>query len=207
MYRLYGSKGCGSAAIEAALVLAGQPYEAIEAAPWDGGPGVDALRALNPLAQIPTLVAPDGTVLTESVAILIWLDGQHPDAGLLPAEPAARAVALRWLVFLSANAYAAISVGDYPERWVDGEEAQASLRKQAKARLQDYWLMLEAALGDTPCLFGQRIGALDLLAATMVHWRPGRAWFQKHCPRLMAAVRHTEQDPRLAALWAAQFGR
>lgn len=206
MYRLYGSKGCGSAAVEAALVLAGQPFETVEAASWDSGPAVEALRALNPLAQIPTLVAPDGTVLTESVAILIWLDGQHPETGLLPAEPAARAVALRWLVFLSANAYAAISVGDYPDRWVDGEDAQDSLRKQAKARLKDYWRMLEAALGDTPYLFGPRLGALDLLATTMVHWRPGRDWFQKHCPKLMAAVRHTEQDPRLAALWAAQFG-
>jgi glutathione S-transferase len=33
----------------------------------------DELQRVNPLGQIPTLVAPDGSVLTESAAILIHL--------------------------------------------------------------------------------------------------------------------------------------
>lgn len=206
MYRLYGCKGCGSAAIEAALVLAGQAYDYVE---YDiDSPDAQAqaaLRALNPLAQVPTLVAPDGTVLCESVAILIWLDAQYPAAGLLPASAAERATVLRWLVYLSANAYAAIGIGDYPDRWIAGDDAQAALRAGAKARLQVYWQTFEDQLDARPYCFGDRLSALDLLAATMSHWRPGRAWFDEHCPKLMAKVHRTEAEPALAAVWARNF--
>jgi maleylacetoacetate isomerase len=59
----------------------------------NGGPRVrDAdYRALNPQARVPTLVLDDGTVLTQSQAILEWLEETHPSPPLLPAEPVARA--------------------------------------------------------------------------------------------------------------------
>src|SRR6266496_2855306 len=78
------------------------------------GPGLEELKRVNPLAQIPTLVLEDGTVMTESAAILIWLGLRHPKSGLLPAEPAQ---AIRGLVFIAANCYAAIGIIDYPERF------------------------------------------------------------------------------------------
>src|SRR6188474_1030217 len=99
MFTLYGSKGCGSVAIEAGLALAGVPFTFIEAEPWTPSPAVDALRELNPLCQVPTLVLPDGTVMAESVAILMWLAAQYPDSGLLPNAPKEKAIHLRWLVY------------------------------------------------------------------------------------------------------------
>lgn len=204
MYTLYGSKGCGSAAVEAALVLTGQPYRCVDLE-YESDEMRVTLKALNPLAQVPTLALPGGTAMSESVAMLVWLDNQHPAAGLLPTAPAARATVLRWLVYLSANTYAAIGIGDYPARWIEGEAEQAALKAGAKARLQAYWQLFESQIGDTPYLFGEQGSALDLLAATMTHWRPGRAWFDAHCPKLMACVRRTESDPRLAAIWSRHF--
>ncbi|QEA14141.1 maleylacetoacetate isomerase [Comamonas flocculans] len=46
---------------------------------------------LNPQALVPALVLDDGTVLTQSPAILEWLEETHPEPPLLPAEPRARA--------------------------------------------------------------------------------------------------------------------
>ena len=89
MYVLYGARGSGAAAVEAALVLAGIPYRMVDAASWQPGPGLDELTRVNPLAQIPTLVLPDGSVMTESAAILIHLGLAHPDSGLLPRGPIA----------------------------------------------------------------------------------------------------------------------
>jgi maleylacetoacetate isomerase/maleylpyruvate isomerase len=51
-----------------------------------------AYRALNPQALTPTLTTDDGRVLTQSLAILEWLEEVHPVPPLLPAEPDARAV-------------------------------------------------------------------------------------------------------------------
>lgn len=47
--------------------------------------------AINPQGLVPTLVTDDGTALTQSLAIIEWLEETHPRPPLLPAEPAARA--------------------------------------------------------------------------------------------------------------------
>ncbi|SDR56610.1 maleylacetoacetate isomerase [Rhizobiales bacterium GAS191] len=46
---------------------------------------------LNPLGLVPTLLLDDGQVLTQSIAIIEWLDETQPQPPLLPAEPLARA--------------------------------------------------------------------------------------------------------------------
>ena len=46
---------------------------------------------INPQGFVPTLVLEDGTVLTQSLAIIEWLEETHPRPALLPAEPRARA--------------------------------------------------------------------------------------------------------------------
>jgi len=50
-----------------------------------------AYAALNPLASVPTLVLPDGTVLTQSMAILDYLEETRPSPALLPVDPVMRA--------------------------------------------------------------------------------------------------------------------
>ena len=59
---IYGSQGSGSAVAELALEWAGLPFRVVSAAQWEPGPGLEALKAVNPLGQIPTLVLPGGTV-------------------------------------------------------------------------------------------------------------------------------------------------
>ena len=97
-YVLYGDTGSGSAPVEMALAEAGQPVELREV-PLAGDHQLAAgYRALNPMGRIPTLILPDGTVLTESLAILLTLADSFPAAGLLPppGDPG-RAAALRWM--------------------------------------------------------------------------------------------------------------
>jgi maleylpyruvate isomerase len=47
--------------------------------------------AVNPQGFVPALELDDGTVITQSPAILEWLEEVHPVPPLLPAEPLARA--------------------------------------------------------------------------------------------------------------------
>lgn len=47
--------------------------------------------SLNPGQGVPTLVLADGTVLTQSMAILDWLEESYPKPPLLPADPVGRA--------------------------------------------------------------------------------------------------------------------
>jgi maleylpyruvate isomerase len=50
-----------------------------------------AYLALNPQGLVPALELDDGAVLTQSLAIIEWLDETHPEPALLPADPLQRA--------------------------------------------------------------------------------------------------------------------
>ena len=50
-----------------------------------------AYLAINPQGLVPTLEADAGTVLTQSLAIIEWLDETHPTPPLLPKDPLRRA--------------------------------------------------------------------------------------------------------------------
>ncbi|PZR80112.1 MAG: maleylacetoacetate isomerase [Stutzerimonas stutzeri] len=56
-----------------------------------GGQRDPAYLALNPQGLVPTLELDDGTVLTQSLAIIEWLDETRPEPALLPKAPLERA--------------------------------------------------------------------------------------------------------------------
>ena len=205
---LYGCRGCGSALVEALLERAGVQFVYHEVKLWEPGPATEALKAINPLTQVPTLKLADGTVMTESAAIIVMLDASYPAARVLPAagDPR-RSLALRWIVFIAGNMYPAISVVDFPERWVKSEAARAELKDGAVERLKVYWTLLEQALKPAPYLLGREMTALDVYAAMLSRWEPGRAWVDEHCRQVASALALTEQDPIVARVWERNFKR
>jgi GST-like protein len=205
IYTLFGATGSGSAAIEAALERCGAPYRIVDAASWQPDSALAELERVNPLRQIPALVLADGSVLTESAAILIHLGLAFPASGLLPAEAAARDQAIRGLVFIAANCYAAISVIDYPQRWCDGasEAMKQRIRRGTRARLHRHWEIF-ADMSAAPAAFhgGDVPGALDLLATVVSKWSGARAHLKQARPALFALFERVESHPAVAAVFA-----
>jgi maleylacetoacetate isomerase len=79
--------------VRIALNLKGLAYERHEVhLVRDGGEHLTpAYRAINPQARVPALELDDGTILTQSPAILEWIEENHPEPPLLPADPILRA--------------------------------------------------------------------------------------------------------------------
>jgi GST-like protein len=206
-YTLFGSKGSGSAIVEAALALAGVAHRNVDAASWEPGPGRDELARVNPLCQIPTLVLPDGSVLTESAAILLHLGLAHPASALLPADPARRAQVLRGLVYIAANCYAAIGIIDYPERWCADadDDTNARIKAGSTARLHYLWDVFADQFPASPFLTGERLGALDLMAAVVSKWSGSRKHLAASRPRFSAVLATIESDPRVAPVFARHW--
>src|SRR5215471_17782587 len=210
MYVLYGKKGSGSAAVEAALELVGAPYRVIETASWEPNEAFAELLKLNPLGQIPTLELPDGTALSESGAILIHLGSAHPESRLLPLDPSARAQAVRGLVFIAANCYAAISVIDFPERWcadADSDDAlKERIRAGTRARLHRHWEIFADVFPARPWLGGTQLGALDILAAVVSKWSGSREHLKQTRPAFHEPLMRIEAHPKVAPVFAQHWG-
>jgi GST-like protein len=148
-------------------------------------------------------VLPDGTVMTETAAIILHLDEVAPAAKLLPpAGDPLRPTALRWLVFLIAAVYPTFTYGDEPEKWIG--DAGPMLREATFGHRRTLWKQLESVAG-APWFLGETRSAIDLYIGVMTHWRPRREWFANDCPKLFSIAKSVDADTRLAKLWAANF--
>jgi GST-like protein len=205
-YTLYGRPGWGSVLIEAQLDALGLPYDYREVPDlFKSDEGRRALAPLNPLSQVPTLVLPDGAVMTESAAITLHLaDASGRDDFVPPPGHPARPQFLRWLVFLVANVYPTFTYADDPQRFVQDAGAAQAFDAAVGAYAEKLWRTVEAAAG-APWFLGERFSALDVYIGTMTNWSPGRAWFEQNAPTLAAIADRAFADPRLQPTFRRNF--
>ncbi|QGM47734.1 glutathione S-transferase family protein [Methylocystis heyeri] len=119
--------------------------------------------AVNPLGKVPAIKHGDA-VVTEQVAIYIYLADAFPDAGLAPAigDPL-RGPYLLWLAFYGSAFEPAI---------VDRSQQRAP-DSRAMSPYGDYDAVISAVrsqLAGGPYLFGDRLTAADLLWGTALRW-------------------------------------
>lgn len=203
---LYGAPASGAVAVEAALTLLGLPYELIEGATWAEEAARDRVATSNPMRQIPTLVLPDGEVMTESAAILIYLADLDPAATLAPAPNAPqRRQFLRWMLYVSSAIYALHWIKPDVGRIGAPEAAREAVVNAVHERIAFCWANMDSQLNPGRYLLGDELTALDLYVAVVSRFGPWRERFEEVAPRMTPAVHRVDQDPRLAPLWRERF--
>jgi glutathione S-transferase len=169
-YTLFGRPGSGSYAVQIALEEIRTPYERI----WVGKEpaAVAKFRELNPAGRVPALRLPDGTVLSESAAILIHLALAHPAAKLAPAVgTTAHARFLQWMVYLSANVYETALRYFYSSRYSTRGEADAEvIRAQATSDLLRQLELISREL--SPYVLGAEFTLVDVYLHMLASWCP-----------------------------------
>ena len=202
-HRILGEPGTGSVLAECFFTLAGIPYEFEEVSYSEPGPRLERLLAVNPVRAVPAIELPDGNILTETVAIMIYAHDQNPQAKLIP-EPSdpGRTQFWRWILFLATSSYPTFTYSDDPSRWVSNQEAQGQLRDSISNRQKELWQILEgqAAQGHVPDLL-----ALNIFISVMTRWRPRREWIREHCPKLFERAEKIDQHPKLLEVWKTNF--
>jgi len=91
--RLYSYwRSSASWRVRIALELKGLPYEyvPVHLIRNGGEQHGSAYKAINPQSRVPTLEV-DDLRITQSLAMIEWLEDTHPEPALLPADPAGRA--------------------------------------------------------------------------------------------------------------------
>jgi len=207
-YTIYGDKGSGAFAAEAALAEAGAPYDFHSVSLEKNEQKAPAFLAINPSGKIPAVRLPEGQILTESLAILLAVADHFPNARLLPAQASAeRGAAYRWLAFMASEIYPMVEISDYPQRFApEGAPAEA-LREKARARIRERLLIVERQVAG-PWFLPSGFSILDIYAVMFSRWRGsiGKEWLAEgHIPRLDALAKAVSQRAALQTIWKRHF--
>jgi GST-like protein len=203
---VYGAEGSGSIAVEAALTLLGTPYDLIEGATWDDESARERVAGTNPMRQIPTLVWPDGEIMTESAAILIDLADRHPESRLSPAwDHPLRRQFLRWMVYVSSAIYSL--------HWIKPDVSRVGVPARSREdvidavhdRIEFCWKNMDAQLAPGKYLLGDELTVLDLYVTVVSRFGPWRKRFYAAAPKLEPVVKRVDEDQRLAEFWARRY--
>lgn len=118
--------------------------------------------ALNPGQSVPTLVLEDGRVLTQSMAILDWLEESYPESSLLPEDMIERAKVRAAALTIATDIHPVNNL-----RVVAKLKSMGHSQEEAVAWMNDWMTRGFTAFQqlispDTPYCFGDTPGLADL---------------------------------------------
>lgn len=211
-YVLYGDKDSGSFTAEALFAEIGVAYE-LKTVSLDAFEETeDEFKAVNPAGKLPTLILPDGTIVTESAAVLLTICARHAEAKLFPDLASSEgAWALRWLVFISNNIYEAVGRADFPSRYTSNHYDRASVAAAALSEIRFCWMLFERELAERnlpgPFALGETFSALDVYVANISGWENPIEWRRPNAPRIEAIRKAIAARPKIAPVWTRHFAK
>ena len=160
---------------------------------------------INPAGKIPVLVDED-LVLTESVAIVLYLADKYSNKGLIPTDLKERAQVNRWLLFAATELEQPLwriarNTMLYPEdQRLPADVVLASQEFKAMAAvLEDHMQRRQFLVGDT-------VTVADFVAAYTLDWA-NEDRLLDDCPQLLAYMKRMYARPnapqRIAEAFAA----
>jgi glutathione S-transferase len=163
--KLFYVPGACSLADHIALLEVGLPFElvrverslATDKQTSDGR----AFRSVNPKGYVPALELDDGSVLTENLALLVWIAEQR--GSLLPSDGLARARVLEALAFMTSEVHGNFKPLFFPD-------ASAAEKDRGRANLARHFAMLAEQLGDRAFLVGDTMTIADAYLFVMGTW-------------------------------------
>ncbi len=201
-YRLYNRDGSGGFAAEAALTLADASFELIKLKSLPGTALPSSFREINPWGQVPVLITADGTLLTETGAILAHIAACYPGPNIGP-KPGTSAFGelLRWSVFMSVNVYENIHRTGYPERFTTDPNGIQGVVEASSQRLGDALQLIEQALERREFLLGEGMSVVDIYLAMLNAWHGERRGY----PRCDAVTHKIARYQTIAPIWQRNF--
>lgn len=172
--KLYGFAPTRALRVQWILQELDLDFEYVQVDPTKGELRQPQFLALNPAGKLPVL-DDDGFVLSESIAIVLYLAEKYPEKGFLPADLRARAEVYRWLLFTATELEQpiwrmALHTHQYPI-----EKRLPAEINNARQDFLDMAAVMEKHLETRTVLVGESVTVADFIAAytldmaSMVH--------------------------------------
>ena len=199
--KLYFSPGACSFVPHVLLQLSGAAYEPAMVKLHKGEQYGEEYKAINPRGQVPVLVD-DGKVITQIVAIILYLDQKFPEAKFLPTEPVARAKAIEVLAWMNNTVHPTFTHIFMPQKFSDQADVQAALKtfntQVYKGLLSELESLVVNHLSPSGWLSGEVLGPLDAYSLTLTRWGSIAGIDPTTYPSLWAHVNRVANDVQVA---------
>lgn len=203
MYVLYGGDYTRSAMVRWMLEEAGTDFDFRRIDILKGEHRAPGFLAMNPAGVVPVLVTPEGQVLTETVALMLYLADRHGMAALAPpADDPARGPFLSALMHVACDIQPEMKRFHYPHRYVVRAEDVGRVQDMAREMVTERLGVVEARLAAAgPYLLGSRFTMADALACYWVAWLGHEEAASRH-PRLGRMYGLVRERPGIGAVLA-----
>jgi glutathione S-transferase len=205
-YHAYGSSSLAS---HIALEETGAPHQARLVDLPNGEQRTADYLAINPRGRVPALRIETGAVLTENVAILLYLARRFPQVKLLPSDPFAEARVVSLAAFFASSVHVAHRHIRQPHQYTPDETAYAAIQDVGRKTFYAYLQEIDGLLAGREWLFDQYTIADPY--ALIFYWSGVRqkmpmrelAAYTAHLERMVrrpAVRRVLEKDPQAGVL-------
>lgn len=201
MYKLYWCAQTAAFGPHAVLEEIGAAYEIVPVDIYKDEHLTPEYLAMNPAGKVPALALPDGTVMHEAAAIMLYLAEKHGRTDLAPSiDDPIRAAFLSTYFYLTTVVQNAHKQFYYPHRFTADQTNTAPVKDQARLNITEEWKVIEKRLNDGagPFLFGDRYTLCDMFAVMLVTWNPDAEQLLADFPGLNACYRAAQEKPAMA---------
>lgn len=167
--KLYYAPGACSFASHIALEEIGIPYETQKLDLAAGDQRRAEYLKINPRGRVPTL-AVDGQILTENMAILAYLGGGYPKAGLWPEKTWDQAKLVSLLAWFSNTVHPSYGHLLRPARYADDKPSQDSISQKGRAMYWGYLEEIDRMLEGRKWVMGNQYTVGDAYLLVFYRW-------------------------------------
>lgn len=195
-------EGCSFGSI-VALEWTGAPYRLCRVE-MPGTVSSDVYAPINPVRETPSLMLPDGRVMSESMAILNHIAARSNRFGFDPkSEKFDRQNQM--LAFLNTGFFNAFSPLWYSIEHEMEPQAKEAIRAYGTAKVEKAHVQLETLLGSRPWLLGDEKSFADAYFAGIARWNDfHQVVDRKQFPALNGLYERLQEDPAVRFAWAIE---
>lgn len=186
-----------------ALQELGVDFESTTVRLLDGEGQTPEFLAVNPAGKIPALVDGD-FVLTESVAIVVYLAEKYPQQGLLPTDAKTRAQLNRWMLFTVTELEQPLwRIAKHSFLYPQEQRLPADI-ELASGEFRAMAAVMEKHMRGRQFVVGDRVSVGDFVLAYTLDW--GNEYeLLGECPALLAYMQRMYERPKAPMRIAAAF--
>lgn len=203
MLTFYHSTGLSCAvATQIALEEAGADYEDVTIDLTKGDQRSPEFLKLNPKGRVPVLVTDKG-VLTENVALLLFVAQIHRKARLAPDDPFLLAKMNAFNSYLASTVHVAHAHSMRGSRWSDDVAAIESMKAKVAQNMTDCASIIENEYLEGPWVLGELFTVADCYLHIIANWMPGDGVDMTKFPRISAHTAAMNQRPAVRKVMAS----